>query len=156
LADIRIVPLMHSETETWELMPEALARIEKFCGRYDADSTPDVLRKAVMSNFVADQKDAVVRVVVAVRDKRVIGHALLSLDSWCGTVYLTVVQFETDEPIPRALIRDAQEQIAWWAKQRGAVIDRVLARLDERGAARVRLFRMLGYRPKRLIMDRSL
>jgi hypothetical protein len=157
LGDIRILPLVKSEPEAWALMPEALARIEKFCGTYDADSTPEVLRQAVMEHFVADDAKSSVRVLVALRDGRMIGHTLVSLDAWCGKTYLTVVQFETDAPIPRHLVRDAMEQAAWWAKGKGASVMRVLARTDERGAARARAFRAFyGFCPKRVVMDRSL
>lgn len=156
---IRVLPLLREYPEAWARMPEALARIEKFCARYDTDTAPDVLAEAVRLHFLYDQPGpdrplaGGVRVLVALDGETMIGHAVLSLENWCGRLHVTILQYELDRPIPTSLVRDAVEQIVAWARARGAVSLRLFARQDERGAARARLFRRWGFRPTWLRMD---
>jgi hypothetical protein len=155
---ITILALVKSDPRAWAFMPAVLERVRAFCERYDLDSTPHVLSQTVIEHFVVDEARSSVRALVALREERIVGHCLVSLEAWCGTVYATVVQYEMDEPLPTQQVRDTLEQVEWWAKGKGATVLRVLACLtDSRGPARIRAFQSLyGFRPTRQILDKEI
>lgn len=154
----RLLTLTREYPECWHYMPAVLERVATFCTKYDTDTKPEYMVRQVSTHFVADDERQTVRAIAGLIDDRLVGHCVISLDSWCGTGIVTIAQFELDEPMPRAVIRDGLEQIAWWGKSRGGAIMRLWAIQDDsRGAARTRLFRMLyGFQPARMISDKAL
>jgi hypothetical protein len=135
-------------------MPVLHARIRAFCAAYHADTPPEALIQALTEHFAVGDDRATVRAVVILRGDEVVAHCIVSLDPWCQKLYATILQFETDVAIPRAVLRDGWEQILWWAKGKGATTARMLVRTGPRFPARVRLYRALyGARVTSVTMD---
>lgn len=156
---ITILPLVKTDPRAWALMPALLERVRSFCERYDTDSAPGYLAQVVVEHFVAEPEDKLpVRALVALQGETMVGHLLVEVSQWSGRTYATITQLEADVAIPRQQMIDAFEQIAWWAKHKGASILRVLAVVnDEHAAARIRMFRTVyGLQPSRVVMNKEI
>jgi hypothetical protein len=155
---IEIQLLTRDEAQHWTLLPQVLLRVALFCRKHDTDTTPESLCQSIMEHFVCEPSRQTVRVVVALQDGQLIGHLIVSLDYWCGKLFGTIVQYETDATLPRPAVREALEKIADWAERKGAHLLRVLAIADDgRGDARARLFRSVyGFEPRRIMLDKPL
>ena len=158
MAEQEIHFLTRDSPADWTLVPQVLVRAAMFCRKYDADTTPESLCQSIMEHFVCEPGRQSVRAMVAVQDGVLVGHLLLSLDHWCGTMFCTVVQYESDQPLEHAKVLAAFDDIAAWARGKGATILRLLAIGDDgRAAARVRLFqRVFGFQPRRIMLDKLL
>src|SRR5262249_60115202 len=107
---IRFVSLKRDDPESWALMPSVLARVGVFCVKYGTDTTAKVLLDAIMLHFASPETTdketgrataPMILAMAAVSEGEVVGHLVLSVDYWCGSYLATIVQYETDVPIPR-------------------------------------------------------
>lgn len=155
---IEIQLLTRDNPSHWALLPEVIERAAGFCKRYDTDTRPEDLSQAIREHFVTDPRGQTVRGVVALKEGILVGHLLVSLDHWCGALFATIVQYEMDVPFPKAMLRATFDEIAEWARSKGAHILRGLAIADDgRGDARARLYRaMYGFKPRRIMLDKLL
>lgn len=139
-------------------MPNLLYRVAAFCKKHDTDTSEEQITQRVMENFVVPEARQHVRAWVAVQDGELIGHCLVTLDDWCGTIFATIVQYESDVPLDRAQVVRAFDDISAWARSKGASVMRILTlHKDDRGLARARLFqRLYGFHPTHMVCDRAL
>lgn len=82
----------------WAVMPEVLARIERFCRTYDTDSDPATLCQSVREHFVIDNPG--MYLIVGISDGRVVGHVLAYLAAFDFNrekKFVNVIQYEIDE-----------------------------------------------------------
>lgn len=108
-------------------MPQALARVRRFCRRYDSDDPlGDGLTKTIEAHFSQDAPAVIVRAIV--EDGAIVGHGLFSFERWFEKTYFTVLQYEMDVRYPIAAIRADLGLIETWAKARGADGFQILAR----------------------------
>src|SRR5262245_24752054 len=155
---IEIQLLTRDNAAHWALLPGVLLRAATFCNKFDSDTTPESLCQSIAEHFVCVPERQTVRAVVALEDGALVGHLLVSLDPWCGRLFATIVQYESDVPLPRELVLKTFDEIAEWARSKGACILRALAIADDgRGAARARLYRSIfGFQPRRIMLDKRL
>jgi len=155
---MRIYDLARIDPGSWALIPRVVERVGMFCRKYDTDTQPEQICQRVVEHFVVDEKRQTVRVWVATQGDDLIGHCVVTLDEWCGTVIATIVQYESDVPLNREQVRWAFDEIASWARSKGASVMRILTlHTDERGLARARLFhRLYGFHPTHMVCDRAL
>src|SRR5512147_1838960 len=90
---MRAVALTNTDSESWELFPIALYRIHKFAKSYDSDAEVTKL-VASMKYCFAIGGDALIMLLLDGRT--VIGHMLVSMESWYGTKFATISQYELD------------------------------------------------------------
>mgnify|MGYP001384002624 CR=1 FL=1 len=154
----RIYPLSRLDPGSWALIPRVVDRVAMFCRKHDTDTPAEVICQRVVEHFVVDEATRqTVRVWVGVQGDELIGHCLVTLDEWCGTIIGTIVQYESDLPLERALVVAAFGEIAEWAKSKGARTLRLLTlHKDDRGHARARLFqRLYGFHATHVVCDRD-
>ena len=122
------------------LLPAAILRVARFCDKYDSDDPGgDGLIRAVTMNFALD--DPTVILGVFARGWKVVGHYLVSIDQWLSVKFVTIVQFELDEAVPKDLILAELAGFEEWGKQHGCDGFQILARTP----AVARLFRRYGF-----------
>lgn len=144
---MRIILLHCHDALSWGLMPIALRRIAKFCERYGSETSPQWICTAYMKAFVEEKPGTIC--MVALDEDLVIGHCLATLEPWGDRLYVNVIQFETDRPVDRTLMREAFEILGDWGRKNGADAFQVFAR--NRDLARV--FRTFwGFEEKRILM----
>jgi hypothetical protein len=125
-AEVRAVMLVKTDLEAWPLMPLALARVQRFCRKHFSDDEDgQELSKVVISHFASDTPGALVGVFL--RGHRVIGHYLVSVDQWLKKTFLTILQLEFDEAIPRERILSEMRRVGVWAKARNCEGFQILA-----------------------------
>jgi hypothetical protein len=153
-----IYPLDRMDPGSWALMPGVVNRVAMFCRKHETDTDPESIAQRVVEHFVVPEKRQTLRVWIAVHDGSLIGHCLVTIDTWCDKVIGTIVQYESDEPLERAQVRRAFDEIAEWSRGKGATTLRILTlHKDERGLARARLFqRLYGFKPTHMVCDREL
>lgn len=154
-----IYPLDRYDPGSWALMPSVVNRVAMFCRKYETDTDPETITQRVIEHFVVHEQRQTLRVWVAVyATGDLIGHCLVTIDTWCDKVIGTIVQYESDVPLDRALVRAAFDEIAAWSRSKGATTLRILTlHKDERGLARARLFqRLYGFHPTHMVCDRAL
>ena len=153
---IKIIPLYKMNPWAWTLMPLGLQRIEMFVKKYDTDSSAEVLCNSVMANFITD--NPMVLLVVAVRDMRTVGHLLASVDMWCEKKFVTILQYDLDEPIDTGILKAALDQLGAWGLTHGAENMQVLAQTrGDRPMALSRMFeRYYGFKMHRVLMRKPI
>lgn len=154
--ELRVIRLRDENPLAWALMPEALSRVRTFCRKYDSDADADLLCAHIKRNFDStSMPEPNLLLLVGVQGGRMVGHLLASLDEWCGSRHLSILQYEADQGVapPVGLMRAVLDQLGEWARQRGATAIQLLAR----NPALVRAFqRHYGFRVEKTLMRRSL
>jgi hypothetical protein len=152
-----IYPLDRMDPASWALIPGVINRVAMFCRKYETDTDPETITQRVIEHFVVPEKRQTLRVWVA-EEGGLIGHCLVTIDTWCDKVIGTIVQYESDVVLDRVQVRRAFDEIAAWSRSKGATTLRILTlHKDERGLARARLFqRLYGFHPTHMVCDRAL
>ncbi len=106
----------------WALMPYAIERVKVFCLKYHTDTDPERMAELIRLNFVADNP----LILMAVGYKKGVGvflHCMVGIEDITGNRFLTIMQYESDLPIPesaRGDLMEAYRKIEEWGKQHGA------------------------------------
>lgn len=91
------------DARAWHFLPALLARVEKFCQRYDSEATTTTVLALIKSEFVKPFPGTVGWLWLSELGEP-IGHMLLTIGEWMGTRIVTVLQFEVDRvPFPKQL-----------------------------------------------------
>ncbi len=147
--DLEILELRMSEFRAWALFPYAAKRCADFCAKYDSDADPAEMVKQVQQAFMYPGQASL---LVLLRDGRTVGHLLVTMENWFGTKMATVIQYETDEPVPRAVQMGWLEWFEDWARERGAKFFQCLTRNEDLA----RVFQRYGYKRERILMRKPL
>jgi hypothetical protein len=100
------------------LLPAAIARVRKFSAAYGTDDPGgEELVKAILLQASADEPMVVVALFL--RGRKIVGHYVVSVDTWMTSRLLTILQFELDESIPIERVRAEIRELERFAKRRG-------------------------------------
>jgi hypothetical protein len=100
------------------LLPVAIARVRKFSTAYGTDDPGgEELVKAILREASTDEP--MVLVALFVRGRKVVGHYVVSVDTWMTSRLLTILQFELDESIPIERVREELAAVEAFGKTRG-------------------------------------
>lgn len=144
----RIVLLKHDDA-SWQYVPQVCERLAAFCRKYESEANPDQVVQTYKSHFLAD--DPLIIAIVALHDDQIVGHLLVSLDTWMGTKVATILQYEHDAGAllpPETL----QKTFAWlrqWAQDHGAYALQALVRDPKLSKTFVTNY---GFKPKAVIL----
>ena len=133
-----ILPLHVTIPGTCGYLERVLLRIKSFCQEHSPDENADELAQHCAVAFVHPRP--VWRMYAGVRGDVVVGHALVSYNSWLGSSWVTVNQYETDEPFPLEQIRHHIEDVKEWGKMMGATELRAVVATDSRARAFSRFY----------------
>lgn len=136
----------------WAYLPLLLQRIRSFSQYHEGIGNPDALARAMEINFISDEP-VLLALIIVDDDGQVIAHALVSLDEWLGTKYITLQQYQTDRAIPRDRINEGLRYIENWGRLRGAEEARAVVDGEKLQRA-YKIF--LGLKPYKMIMNKSL
>lgn len=150
----KVVELWSGDQHSWALMPAMLYRIGTFAQRYDSDADTSMMIAHLKMAFVHPKPSAV---MLAMLDEKgtLIGHLLVTIESWFGTSFATIVQYEVDKGVrvPRGFQKIALARIEEWAKERGCTFVQALAR----NATVARAFTTFhGFEENRVVVRKSL
>jgi hypothetical protein len=134
----------------WALMPFAMYRIAQFVKNYDSDADPAMMLAHLKLEF-SNPKPRML-VLVLLEDGAMRGHLLAGIEEWFGSRFATVVQYETDTPVPLDLTREAFGAVEEWGKSHGCKAMRAITR----NAALARTFGRYGFSGERVIITKPL
>ncbi len=147
---MRAVMLVNTSDLAWSLMPEVLARVARFCVRYDSVADPEFLCQQVRNHFAVGSPGVVAVALVA--EDGVVGHVLAEKSDWAGSCFATILQYELDRAMSEADRLAGFEVIERWARDIGALGIQIFART--RGLARA--FRRYGLTESAVLMRKPI
>jgi hypothetical protein len=149
---MRIFAVNYLFPETLCVLPELFARVRAFCNEYEHFGDPEVLVRTLGMQTFFDSPDLVA--LVMVDDLwNVKGHCILSLDQYLGKKYITLQQYQLDEPLTREQWKEQMTMIENWARSKGATEVRALVE----GEVRERAYRAFyGFKKIRTLMVRPI
>lgn len=129
VGELEAVALDSGDARSWALFPHAIFRIAKFARTYDSDADVTKLVASLKYCFAVSGESLI---LLLIEDgKHVVGHMLVSLESWYGTKFATVSQYELDRAMPRNLADRAMDHVGEWAERHGAQFLQALARNEK-------------------------
>lgn len=131
----------------WTYFAEVVDRVTKFCDTYDSDADSKILANIMIGHF-AQSSDSMLILASVVNDE-VVAHLLAAIDTWCGSKFATILQYEAEKgKMPLADKKEGYRILEAWAKTHQAGIQ-ILARNPQVA----RLFsRYWGFKPERILM----
>jgi hypothetical protein len=150
----RLIMLTKERPSAWAMMPEAIARVKRFCVDIASDYPPAELARVVETHFASDKPLVVVMVGIG-PDGAMVGHIVASIETWGRRKVLVIMQYDKDGmgKIPIELLRAGLESIEEWGRMHGCEKTRVFA-LNETWARGLEIF--YGFKRAKILMERDL
>ena len=111
---MQIIRVWKKEPDSWVLMPELLDRIRTRCN--ESGGNGEALATRMEAEFIVCQESIAAWVVV--KNGRIVGHTLLTCDSFNLVPELFVAQLVAPG-VPRAVVQAADDEISDWARGKG-------------------------------------
>ena len=135
----------------WTYFAELLERVDNFVETYDSDADSSLLAEALMLHFAQGSDQMLF--FVCVKNNKVAGHLIATIDTWCGSKYATIIQYEVDKgSLLSEERREGWKLLTAWAQSHGANLQ-ILARSPK--MARV-FSRYWGFTPERVLMRKRI
>ena len=135
---------------SWALVPKALERIRRFAAVYDSYADTAIMVDGLQRTFASDKPLA--KVLVYTVGEEVRGHLLATIENWFGTVFVTIVQYELDQPLDAEMREACFQWLEGWGRSMDAQFTQVLAE----GDALPRVYERIGFERTKTILRRPL
>jgi uncharacterized protein YuzE len=112
---IKIYRLSCKNDESWALMPKLLKRIKAFCEKYDTETDPAYLIPQVSQMFAVDSPSMGLWCATNGNGK-MIGHTLVTVETYCDKPYLLVMQAEVENNFPTKFTKQVLDEVIKWGK----------------------------------------
>lgn len=100
------------------LLPVVIARVRKFSTTYGTDDPGgEEMVRSILAHVAAEVPTLFAAAFV--RDRRVIGHYVVMIDTWVTKKLVTILQFKLDEAIPLDRVRAEIDALEKWGRTHG-------------------------------------